>query len=344
MPTIFQRKNGIFYLVFVQPDGSRRWVSTQTRNRSEALRTLAEYEVNPELTKRFPKLSEFIAELMPYLQSNLRPGTVMIYKKSFDFFFRFLSDISLDKITHRQIDQYKTVRLCTVSKTTVNIELRALKAGFEHAVRWGILQANPFRGIKLCSIDEKPPLFLSPQQYKDLVTTVKEPWLKQMIILGALTGLRRNELLHLTWQNIDINRRVIFLYPTPTFRTKNGKMRVIPLNESALKMLQHCYEVKTGDSVFSFTGGKPVTSQHVSRMFKRYIRLLNFDPQFSFHGLRHTFASWLVQNGATLFEVQKLMGHSNSRVTEIYSHLLPQTMHHVVQLIDPNRVQDAKLF
>ena len=338
MSTIFKRTNGIFYLVLDLPDGSRRWISTKTRNRSDALRKLAEYESNPKLSERFLTLSEFISELMPFVQSNLQIGTAEIYEKSFRYFLQFLSDIPINKITHRDIDRYKIERLSKVSKTTINIELRSLKAGFEHSVRWGILSANPFRGIKLFSIDEKPPLFLSPQQYKTLLLSVTEPWLKQMIILGAVTGLRRNELLCLTWRNIDFNRRVIYLFPTPTFRTKNGKARVIPLNESAIKILQHCYESKTGESIFSFTGGRPVTGHHVSNTFKKYVKLLNLDPRFSFHVLRHTFASWLVQNGATLFEVQTLMGHSNSRVTEIYSHLLPHTLHHVVQLIDPNRL------
>ncbi len=337
MSTIFKRTNGIFYLVLVQPDGSRRWISTKTRNRSEALRALAEHEVDPKLSARFPKLSEFIAELLPYVKGNMAAGTAEIYKKSFRFFLEFVSDIPIDKITHRHIDQFKTYRLTTIKKNTLNIDLRCLRAGFENAVRWRIIDANPFRGIKLCSIDERQPSFLSPAQYKILMITVKEPWLKQMILLGALTGLRRNELLHLTWQNIDLERRIIYMFSTPTFRTKNGKTRVVPLNESAVKILQHCFEIKTNEFIFSFTDGKPVCGNHVSHTFKKYVKLLKLDPALSFHGLRHTFASWLVQSGASLYEVQKLMGHSNPRVTEIYSHLLPQTLHHVVQLIDPNQ-------
>jgi site-specific recombinase XerD len=339
MSTIFLRPNGIYYLVLKQRNGSRRWISTKTRNRSEALRVLANHESNPQIAEQFPRLSEFMNDLIPYTKSVMSSGTVSIYEKALQFFLRFTTDIRIDKITQRQIDLYKIKRLETVKKTTLNIELRSLRAGFEHAVRWGLLPENPFRKTKLCSIDEKPPLFLSPIQYKTLIMSVKEPWLKQMIVLGALTGLRRNELLYLTWRNIDFQRRIIYLFSKPNFRTKNGKARIVPLNESAIKLLLLCNEVKTSEYVFSFAGGGPVTSQHVSRTFKKYIRDQNLDPGLTFHSLRHTFASWLVQSGATLFEVQKLMGHSNSRVTEIYSHLLPQTLHHVVQMIDPARLQ-----
>ena len=85
MSTIFKRTNGIFYLVLVQADGSRRWISTKTRNRSEALRALAEHEADPKLSARFHTLSEFIAELLPYVQGNMATGIAQIYKKSFQF-------------------------------------------------------------------------------------------------------------------------------------------------------------------------------------------------------------------------------------------------------------------
>ncbi len=164
MSTIFKRTNGIFYLVLIQTNGSRRWISTKTRNRSEALRILAEYESNPKLAQQFPLLSEFISELMPYVKSNMQIGTAGIYKKSFNYFLQSISDIPINKITHRHIDRYKSERLAIVKKTTVNIEIRSLRAGFENAVRWQILDANPFRGIKLCAIDEKRPMFLTPIQ------------------------------------------------------------------------------------------------------------------------------------------------------------------------------------
>jgi site-specific recombinase XerD len=342
MTNLFQRSNGFFYLL-IESNGKRRWISTKTRNRSEALRFLVQFESNPKQSAKSPSLSAFIAELMPYIKANMAPGTAALYEKSFRFFQDFVKDIPLDTISLRLIDQYKTERLSKIKKVTVNIELRSLRAGFEHAVRWDILVKNPFRGVKLCSIDESRPNFLTPVQYKTLIDTIREPWFKQMVVLGALTGLRRNELLYLTWQNIDLNRRIIYLYSTPTFRTKNGKTRVVPLNESAIKIIRYCFEVKTGDYIFSFSNGLPVTGDHVSRMFRRYVEELGFDPELSFHNLRHTFASWLVQNGASLFEVQKLMGHSNPRVTEIYSHLLPQTLHHVVQLIDPGEYVQGQL-
>ncbi len=116
MSTIFLRTNGIYYLVLTQPNGSRRWVSTKTKNRSAALRVLADHEANPKLSEQFPKLSEFIAEHLPYVQGNMAIGIAGIYKKSFGFFLQFVSDIPINKITHRHIDQFKTDRLTKIKK------------------------------------------------------------------------------------------------------------------------------------------------------------------------------------------------------------------------------------
>ena len=72
---------------------------------------------------------------------------------------------------------------------------------------------------------------------------------------------------------------------------------------------------------------------NVTRMFHKYAVKLKMDRRLHFHSLRHSFASLLVQRGVSLYEVQKLMGHSNPRVTEIYSHLVPEAMHGAVEKI-----------
>ncbi len=78
---------------------------------------------------------------------------------------------------------------------------------------------------------------------------------------------------------------------------------------------------------------KPLFRGWVQHLFKRYVRDLKLPERLHFHSLRHTFASWLVQDGATLYEVQKLLGHSSAKVTEVYSHLQPEELHSTVERI-----------
>ena len=72
----------------------------------------------------------------------------------------------------------------------------------------------------------------------------------------------------------------------------------------------------------------------ISKTFKKCVLDAELDERLHFHSLRHTFASWLVQEGVSLYEVQKLLGHPSSSVTQIYSHLQPEQMHSTVNRID----------
>jgi site-specific recombinase XerD len=72
----------------------------------------------------------------------------------------------------------------------------------------------------------------------------------------------------------------------------------------------------------------------VSKKFKKYIREVGLVEQFTFHSLRHTFASHLVQKGVSLYIVSKLLGHSDMKTTEIYAHLAPETFLDVVNILN----------
>ena len=88
----------------------------------------------------------------------------------------------------------------------------------------------------------------------------------------------------------------------------------------------------TGEYVFSLNDTRILESR-VTHKLKDYIRLAQLNHKLHFHSLRHTFASWLVQDGVSLYEVQKLLGHSNIAVTQVYSHLQPETLHSTVNRI-----------
>jgi site-specific recombinase XerD len=90
---------------------------------------------------------------------------------------------------------------------------------------------------------------------------------------------------------------------------------------------------KTG-LVFRFPDGRPLNVPYVSHKFTKYLRAAGFPEEYTFHTLRHTGASWLVQDGVSIYAVQRLLGHSNIQVTMIYSHLVTSEMHESV-----NRIQ-----
>jgi len=85
---------------------------------------------------------------------------------------------------------------------------------------------------------------------------------------------------------------------------------------------------------FIFTvDGKKIAEDLVTHMFKAYVRKADLNPKLHLHSLRHTFATWLVQEGVSIYEVQKLLGHSSISVTQVYSHLAASELHGAVNKI-----------
>lgn len=162
----------------------------------------------------------------------------------------------------------------------------------------------------------------------------RRPHLQNFVKLALHTGCRKNELLKLEWSRIDFERRVLQLEPEST---KNGKRRVVPLNDEALSTLLsqrewvRCYVPKSR-WVFAVASGNRLTT--LQKGFRAACERAGID-NFRIHDLRHTFASWLVMAGVSLYVVKDLLGHSSITVTERYAHLAPHVGRSAVQLLLP---------
>jgi integrase len=231
------------------------------------------------------------------------------------------------------LDKYKSKRLKEVKAVSVNVELRMLKSALNTAKRWKLLDQNPCYGVTLAPVPERSPVFFSVQDFQTLLDSIREGWLKDIVLFAVLTGMRKGEILTLGWENVDLQRRLVQIETTPSFKTKQGRRRTIPLNDAALYLLKSRETRSTSNNVFTLND-RQVNESWVTHLFKRYVRKAGLkDDRLRFHSLRHTHASWLVQGGATLYEVQRLLGHSSPKVTEIYAHLQPEHLHATVNKI-----------
>jgi site-specific recombinase XerD len=116
------------------------------------------------------------------------------------------------------------------------------------------------------------------------------------------------------------------------FRTKNRRQRIVPLNDAAVSVLRRL--PKVSENVFTNTEGRRLKEGYLSQCFTAVVGQAKLRKRICFHSLRHTFASWLVQAGAGIYEVQKLLGYSSVAVTQVYSHLAPSELHAKVGKID----------
>ncbi|MEX0735984.1 MAG: site-specific integrase [Bacteroidota bacterium] len=156
-------------------------------------------------------------------------------------------------------------------------------------------------------------------------------WLQEIVIFAGMTGLRLGEILNARWEDVDLGQGTLLVRSSEGYTMKAGRMRKIPLNDTCVSLLMN----KDSKQGFIFRGrrrGKANTN-YVSAQFRKAVRLQGMDQKLHFHSLRHTFSTMLIKKGASLYQIQKLLGHSSPRVTETYAHLQPDELHHVVSRV-----------
>jgi integrase len=146
--------------------------------------------------------------------------------------------------------------------------------------------------------------------------TNRSPRLHALVVVALHTGMRRGELCGLVWSRVDFSRGVIQLETT-----KAGRRREIPMNRAVYDALSAL--PKGGELVFPST--YRTAFEHAVTRAKIH--------DFTFHGLGHTFASWLTMKGRPLKEVSELLGHSSVRMTERYAHLSPERLRDAVAVL-----------
>lgn len=281
-----------------------------------------------------PSLSEYFTEVLSYVQANLGHGTLAIYKNTFRLFGASVGDCSLRSLNPRHFDRYKTERLGCVKPSTVNIELRTLKAAFRLAVRWRFLTESPLEGVTLVRIPERQPVFFSREDFQRLLSAIQEDWLRDTVLFAAATGMRQGEILSLTWDKIDRRRKIVRVESGSSFKTKGGKMRSVPLSEAASGVLQLREGNPPTGYVFTLHG-KPLKRRWVTTKLRRYIRTLKLDPRLNFHSTRHSLASWLALEGVSIYQISKILGHSDVKITQTYyAHLQGEELHDAINKIN----------
>jgi site-specific recombinase XerD len=248
-------------------------------------------------------------------------------------FKQICGDRDLHSYTIKDVEHFKLKRMETCSPVTVNIAFRALRSVFNHAIKMQLIDENPFQKSSQIKVPERLPVFMSKTEFIKLLFVVKEPELKDLYLFAVMTGLRLGEILNLQWNSIDMERRLIMLLNSAHFSTKSGKCHAIPMNDAVYEILSRRFLIRIASDYVFHRKGRQLQESYVSHKFKKYIRQLGLNEKLHFRSLRHTFASWLVQDGVSLYEVQKLLGHSNISVTQFYGHLQPERLHSTVNRI-----------
>lgn len=220
---------------------------------------------------------------------------------------------------------------------TINRELDLLSAAFNYTrtqLEWHM--QNPVSGMSLKE-PEGRLRWVTRVEADTLIDEAekdrKSPHLADFIRLALNTGCRKNEMLKLPWDRVDLKANRIYLGSEDT---KNGKRRMVPVNLEARQALLNRARFRAEqcpDSpwVFAHKNGERV--KYMQNGFQAALKRAGIE-NFRVHDLRHTCASWLVNAGVPLPEVRDLLGHSSIEMTERYAHLAPENLKGAVSVLD----------
>lgn len=269
---------------------------------------------------RMPTLREFVEQqYLPQAKATTRRPDVIISRLNTGA-LKHLGDRHLDCISTRDVQMFHTAVREGRSPTTANHHLACLKAALNYAVKWEIIPKNPCVGVKKFQEPTGRDRYLSQDEVKrflDALDGVANKVVAAGIRTLLFTGLRCREVFDLKWdEDVDMETKSIHLR-----RTKSGRSRRVYLSNAAWGEIEAMKAYRKPDNPHVFPGrlkGRPVAEPKL--VFKEAVTRAKI-KDFRLHDIRHTFASHMVQSGATLFEVQKSLGHSTSAMTQRYAHL-----------------------
>lgn len=224
-----------------------------------------------------------------------------------------LGHLPLAAINSHSIQQLHDKLLVQKCAATANRHLALLKRCFNLAIIWGKLDGkNPARGIRMHQENNQRHRYLSGQELRSFLSALEaEPnrALADALSFLLATGARRSEVLNARWDAIDLEQRQWYLP-----HTKSGRSRFVLLNDTALTILYR--RPRSESTVYVFQGkvlGAPICNPY--KGFQRALKRAGLTG-WRIHDLRHSFASLAINNGASLYEVQHLLGHSDSKTTQ----------------------------
>lgn len=319
----------------------KRGFATKREAKSEEARFLNEVNESYSDSRTFDYVFNHYLE-----NSDLRPKTK---KRKRNEYNKHVKDkfghINMNKITQNQCQEFRKYLMDTVPSTNT---ARTIWSGFKvvinYAKKYFGLLIDPTISIKPIPRVKPRPKYMLREEFEERVKDIKEQDYRELFTLMFYTGLRVGEAMALVWtdfnkykkeisisKTMDISNRTI--YPRPKTDSSED---IVPLPKFINEMLTQRYQREKSAnkyfderSYFIFGGMTPKHYQHAQKKFQQAF------PNYNIHTLRHSYASYLANNGVDIFVLQSLMRHA--QITETmgtYSHLYTQKKHDAIAIFD----------
>ena len=286
-------------------------------------------------------INQAISEFKEWLKiRGLSPETLRGYDMDTRQFSRWISaqfnsPVIIDEITIHHIEDFVSYLSNErgIKPSSVNRKINALSTFFQCMRKKKYIQENPMEDFQRMKVPDSERIYLSKEEVESIIQAIDHPVLHYFAMTMAYSGLRVNECIHLTLNDINFEEDYI-----QVINGKGGKNRKIPLNQQLKVKLEEylkSHRPKT-DSLFFFALKRTgtVSVQYVNRMLKDACEKAGIEKHVTSHILRHSFASYLVKKDTHVAVIQKLLGHASVKTTSVYLHVNQDDLQAAVNQID----------
>ena len=260
-------------------------------------------------------LTRYEREVLP----RKSPGTQAHQTAQLAWWTHQLGHFHVDQVTPTRLAACRDHLAQTRTPATVNRYLAVLSHAFTVAVQeWGWLEASPLRRVRHLREPQGRVRCLDDVERQQLLEACAQSpnrLLLPVVVLALATGARKQELLGLTWREVDFRRERVLLLVT-----KTGERRSVPLTGRALTELQTLAKVRRLDTALVFPRRDGRVPLDIRPAWQQAVRQASL-TDFRFHDLRHCCASYLAMNGASLVEIAEVLGHKTLQMVKRYAHL-----------------------
>lgn len=282
------------------------------------------------------EIKRAIEEFLQYslIEKGLSKTTIENYKEDFNIFLKYFDYIKttddltkddIDNFAYKQgLDEFKASSIARRLSTIKNFYVFLERENIADSLMNDVIMPKKEHHIPIyLTSDEVEALLKAPDLGED--NGIRD---KAMLEMMYGCGLRVSELVNLELKNVNFQEKIVRIFG------KGAKERIVPINDLALESLNiylsrvrpKYLSNKSNSYIFINSKGENVTRQYFFMKIREYAKKSGIEKEISPHSLRHSFATHMLENGANIRTVQRMLGHTNAETTQIYTHLSNKTI------------------